>query len=95
MHDLAGDAERLQVFSIVGVWCSVWNIGDGLGRLSDRNVLVAVSRNANRHSNISVGTTQRSIAAMASAWLLRKVRHVCEGGCEYVHAMRERDATLA
>jgi hypothetical protein len=27
-----------------------------------------------------VGTTQRSIAAMASAWLRRNVRHVCDGG---------------
>ena len=28
-----------------------------------------------------VGTTQRSIAAMASAWLCRNVRHVCDGVC--------------
>ncbi len=38
------------------------------------------TRNANRHSNVRVGTTQRSIAAMASAWLRRNVRHVCDGG---------------
>jgi hypothetical protein len=38
------------------------------------------TRNANRHSNVRVGTTQRSIAAMAAAWLRRNVRHVCDGG---------------
>src|SRR6516225_11119745 len=38
------------------------------------------TRNANRHPNVRVGTTQRSIAAMASAWLRRNVRHVCDGG---------------
>src|SRR5262245_31547156 len=38
------------------------------------------TRNANRHSNVTVGTTQRSIAAIASAWLRRKVRQVCDGG---------------
>ena len=37
------------------------------------------TRNANRHSNVSVGTTQRSIAAMASAWFRRKVRQLCDG----------------
>ena len=37
-------------------------------------------RNANRHSNVRVRTTQRSIAAMASAWLRRNVRQVCDGG---------------
>src|SRR4030081_2214598 len=30
------------------------------------------TRNANRHSKVRVGTTQRSIAAIASAWLLRR-----------------------
>ena len=35
---------------------------------------------ANRHSNVRVGTRQRSIAAIASAWLRRNVRHVCDGG---------------
>src|SRR5262245_26286948 len=38
------------------------------------------TRKANRHSNVSVGTRQRSIAAIASAWLRRNVRHVCDGG---------------
>jgi hypothetical protein len=38
------------------------------------------TRNANRHSKVSVGTTRRSIAAMASAWLRRNVRQVCDGG---------------
>src|SRR5437764_13220678 len=38
------------------------------------------TRNANRRSNVSVGTTQRSIAAMACAWLRRNVRQVCDGG---------------
>src|SRR5436190_14008062 len=33
-----------------------------------------------RRSNVSVGTTQRSIAAMVSAWLRRNVRQVCDGG---------------
>src|SRR6266516_8155617 len=33
-----------------------------------------------RRSNVSVGTTQRSIAAMACAWLRRNVRQVCDGG---------------
>jgi hypothetical protein len=28
----------------------------------------------------TVGTTQRSIAAMASAWLRKKVRQLCDGG---------------
>src|SRR5262249_14734655 len=37
-------------------------------------------RNANRLSNVTVGTTQRSIAAIASAWLRRNVRQVCDGG---------------
>jgi hypothetical protein len=32
------------------------------------------------HPNVRVGTTQRSIAVMASAWLRRNVRHVCDGG---------------
>jgi len=36
--------------------------------------------NANRHSNVRVGTRQRSTAAMAAAWLRRNVRHVCDGG---------------
>ena len=35
---------------------------------------------ANRHSNVRVGTRQRSTAAIASAWLRRNVRHVCDGG---------------
>ena len=30
--------------------------------------------------SVRVGTTQRSIAAMASAWLRRNVRQVCDGG---------------
>ena len=38
------------------------------------------TRNANRHSNVRVGTTQRSIAATAAAWLRRNVRQVCDGG---------------
>src|SRR5215471_18090775 len=38
------------------------------------------TRNANRHSNVSVGTTQRSIAATACAWLRRNFRQVCDGG---------------
>jgi hypothetical protein len=38
------------------------------------------TRNANRHSNVSVGPTQRSISAIASAWLRRNVRQVCDGG---------------
>ena len=38
------------------------------------------TRKANRHSNVRVGTRQRSIAAIASAWLRRNVRHVCDGG---------------
>ncbi len=38
MRDLTGDTERLQVLEIVGVWRGVRNIGDRLGRLSDRNV---------------------------------------------------------
>src|SRR5215813_3512378 len=39
-----------------------------------------MTRTANRHSNVRVGTTQRSIAAMASAWLRRNVRQVWDGG---------------
>ena len=31
-------------------------------------------------SNVRVGTTQRSIAAIASAWLRRNVRQFCDGG---------------
>src|SRR5262245_39336189 len=38
------------------------------------------TRKANRHSKVRVGTRQRSIAAIASAWLRRNVRHVCDGG---------------
>ena len=38
------------------------------------------TRNANRHSNVSVGPTQRSLSAIASAWLRRNVRQVCDGG---------------
>src|SRR6266568_5905025 len=38
------------------------------------------TRKANRHSNVTVGTTHRSIAAIASAWLRRNVRQVCDGG---------------
>jgi hypothetical protein len=38
------------------------------------------ARKANRHSNVTAGTRQRSIAAIASAWLRRNVRHVCDGG---------------
>ena len=34
------------------------------------------TRNATRHLNVSVGTTHKSIAAMASAWLSRNVRQV-------------------
>ena len=37
------------------------------------------TRNANSCSKVRVGITQRSIAAMASAWLRRKIRHVCDG----------------
>ena len=33
-----------------------------------------------RRSNVTVGTTQRSIAAIASAWLRRNVRQFCDGG---------------
>jgi hypothetical protein len=29
---------------------------------------------------VTVGTTQKSIAAKQPTWLLRKVFHVCEGG---------------
>src|SRR5262249_51876451 len=38
------------------------------------------TKKANRHSNVRVGTRQRSIATIASAWLRRNVRHVCDGG---------------
>ena len=38
------------------------------------------TRNANRHSKVTVGTTQRSTAAIASARLRRNVRQVCDGG---------------
>src|SRR5215469_14113328 len=47
---------------------------------NSRRRLWLTTRNANRHPNVRVGTTQRSIAAMASAWLRRNVRHVCDGG---------------
>jgi len=30
--------------------------------------------------NVTVGTTQRSAAVMWLAWLVRNVRHVCDGG---------------
>ena len=36
---------------------------------------------ANRGSKCTVGTKHRSIAAIASAWLRRNVRQLCEGGC--------------
>ena len=45
-----------------------------------RHVEWLMTRNTNRHSNVRVRTTQRSIAAMASAWLRRNVRQVCDGG---------------
>src|SRR5262249_19428512 len=32
------------------------------------------------HSKVSVGTRQRSTAAIVFAWLRRNVRHVCDGG---------------
>ena len=35
---------------------------------------------ANRHSNVRVGTTHRSIAAMVSAWLRKNVCQICNGG---------------
>src|SRR5260370_11056859 len=38
------------------------------------------TRKANKHSNVTVGTRQRSTATIASAWLRRNVRHVCDGG---------------
>jgi hypothetical protein len=38
------------------------------------------TRKANKHSNVRVGTRQRSIPAIVSAWLRRNVRHVCDGG---------------
>jgi hypothetical protein len=53
--------------------------GAGGDQLSRRRPWLT-TRNANRHPNVRVGTTQRSIAAMASAWLRRNVRHVCAGG---------------
>src|SRR6266446_2468163 len=38
------------------------------------------TRKANSRSKVRVGTTHRSIAAMASAWLRRNVRQLCDGG---------------
>src|SRR3974390_3037250 len=39
-------------------------------------------RKANKRSNVTVGTTHMSIAAIASAWLRRKVFQLCEGGLQ-------------
>jgi len=38
------------------------------------------TRKANSRSKVRVGTTHRSTAAMASTWLRRNVRQLCEGG---------------
>src|SRR4029434_9199226 len=38
------------------------------------------TRKANSRSKVRVGTTHRSIAAIASAWLRRNVRQLCDGG---------------
>ena len=38
------------------------------------------TRNANKRSKVSVGTTHRSMAAIACAWFRRNVFHLCEGG---------------
>ena len=42
------------------------------------------TRNANRHSKLMMGTTQRSIAVMASVWLRRTVRQPCDGGARHL-----------
>jgi len=52
----------------------------GDGKPEQLSSTVPMTRNANRFSKARVGTTQRSIAATASAWLAKNVRHVCDGG---------------
>jgi hypothetical protein len=42
--------------------------------------IMADNNKGDRHSKRTVGTTQRSIAAIASAWLRRNVLQLCEGG---------------
>src|SRR5438105_13186550 len=37
------------------------------------------TRNANKRSKVRVGTTNRSMAAIASAWFRRNVFQLCEG----------------
>src|SRR5205807_265484 len=40
----------------------------------------ARTRNANKRSKLRVGTTHRSMAAIACAWFRRNVFQLCEGG---------------
>ena len=79
---LFGDHEVYRVKKKVYLW-----LGDGEKggtwlsvKLKDSQPAALTTTNANRHSNVKVGTTQRSIAAIASAWLRRNVRQFCDGG---------------
>ncbi len=54
------------------------------------------TKTANNLSNVRDGTTHRSIAAMAFAWLRRNVFQLCEGGAlprtRYLDIVRRYDA---
>ena len=65
------------------VICRASNSAVGYRVTSNRNSYLLPwprTRNANKRSKVSVGTTHTSMAAIASALLRRNVFQVCEGG---------------
>ena len=48
------------------------------------------TRNANNRSKVRVGTTHRSMAAIACAWFRRNVFQLCDGGPPSHHVFRDR-----
>src|SRR5260221_6016648 len=63
--------------------CEASHYADGL-RLTENQSSCScpwpTTRKANSRSKVRVGTRHRSIAAIASAWLRRNVRQLCDGG---------------
>jgi hypothetical protein len=53
----------------------------GDGHMDNPPPLVRIT-STNRSRNVTVGTTNRSVATIWLAWFVRNVRHVCDGGRE-------------
>ena len=64
------------------IWCASHSDVGCRVTANQREVVSTMTHDQkrNRRPKVSVGATHRSIAAMASAWLRRNVRQVCDGG---------------